>query len=183
MVLVFSLLYLCAALLSIAAGALVIASLFIQGRAPQSTEMLGVHVAVGAGFLGVGILLLGIQRHVAGIGALAFGKNGEIARDLATHVSRLLGHLLAGGALLCAVLGLMTYAILARIDQGFAGTLSDNVSQTREEVPPRFSVGPTRNPTVSAVEEYESALSRRHARMLRDVAPRLPPLLSALIGR
>jgi hypothetical protein len=45
---------------------------------------------------------------------------GETARELATHVSRLLVYLLAGGALLCAVLGLMTYAILARIDQGFA---------------------------------------------------------------
>jgi len=32
----------------------------------------------------------------------------------------LLAYLLAGGACLCAVLGIMTYAILARIDQGFA---------------------------------------------------------------
>jgi hypothetical protein len=29
-------------------------------------------------------------------------------------------YLLVGGAFLCAVLGVMTYAILARIDQGFA---------------------------------------------------------------
>jgi hypothetical protein len=39
---------------------------------------------------------------------------------LAAHLSRLLAHLLAGGAFLCAVLGAMTYGILARIDQGVA---------------------------------------------------------------
>jgi hypothetical protein len=119
-VVVFRLLYFCAGLFAISAGALVIASLSIQDRAPQSTEMLGVHLAVGATFLGVGALLLGIQRHVAGIAAVAYGKVGESARELTTHVKRLLAYLLAGGALLCGVLGLMTYVILARIDQGFA---------------------------------------------------------------
>jgi hypothetical protein len=120
MVIVFRLVYLGAALLSSAAGALVIASRFIADRAPQGTEFLGIHLAVGAVFLGVGVLLLGIQRHVAGIAVLTHGHDGESARELAAHVSRLLVYLLAGGALLCAVLGLMTYAILARIDQGFA---------------------------------------------------------------
>jgi len=116
----FRLLYLCAALLASAAGALVIASRFVADRAPQGTEFLGVHLAVGAVFLGVGALLFGIQRHVAGIAALARGQDGEPARELATHVHRLLVYLLVGGAVLCAVLGVMTYAILARIDQGFA---------------------------------------------------------------
>jgi hypothetical protein len=32
----------------------------------------------------------------------------------------LLAYLIAGGAFLCAVLGLMTYGSLARIDEGFA---------------------------------------------------------------
>ena len=116
----FRLLYVCSALLSIAAGALVIASLFIADRAPQSSEFLGIHLAVGAVFLGVGVLLLGIQRHVAGIAALSHGHHGETAPNLAIHVSRLLAYLIAGGAFLCAVLGLMTYGILARIDEGFA---------------------------------------------------------------
>ena len=120
MVVTFRLVYLCAALLASAAGALVIASRFIADRAPQGTEFLGVHLAVGAVFLGVGALLFGIQRHVAGIAALARGQDGEPARELATHVHRLLVYLLVGGAVLCAVLGVMTYAILARIDQGFA---------------------------------------------------------------
>ena len=120
MVVVFRLVYLCAALLASAAGALVIASFFIADRAPQSTEFIGIHLAVGAVFLGVGVVLLGIQRHVAGIAALARGQDGEPARELATHVSRLLAYLLAGGAFLCAALGAMTYGILERIDQGFA---------------------------------------------------------------
>ena len=121
MVVVFRLVYLCAALLSSAAGVLVIASLFIADRAPRSTEFLGIHLAVGAVFLGVSVLLAGIQRHVGGIAALAaHGHAGETAQGLAAHLSRLLAYLLAGGAFLCAVLGLVTYGILARIDEGFA---------------------------------------------------------------
>jgi hypothetical protein len=120
MVFVFRLAYLGAALLAGAAGALVIASRFVADRAPQGTEFLGIHLAVGAVFLGVGVLLWGIQRHAAGIAALARGRDGEPARELAAHVSRLLAYLLVGGAFLCAVLGLMTYAIVERIGQGFA---------------------------------------------------------------
>jgi hypothetical protein len=121
MVVVFRLVYLCAALLSSAAGVLVIASFFIPDRAPQGTEFLGIHLAVGAVFLGVGVLLSGIQRHVAGIAALAAHAHaGETAQGFAAHLSRLLAYLLAGGAFLCAVLGAMTYGILERMDQGFA---------------------------------------------------------------
>ncbi len=110
MVIVFRLVYLGAALLAGAAGALVIASRFIADRAPQGTEFLGIHLAVGAV----------LQRHVAGIAALARGRDGEPARELATRVSRLLAYLVAGGALLCVVLGAMTYGIVERIGQGFA---------------------------------------------------------------
>jgi hypothetical protein len=121
MVVAFRLVYLGAALLASAAGALVIASRVIADRAPQSTEFLGIHLAVGALFLGVGVLLLGIQRHVAGIAALAgHGHDDETARELAAHLRRLLAYLLAAGAFLCAVLGSMTFGILERIGQGFA---------------------------------------------------------------
>jgi hypothetical protein len=120
-VVVFRLVYLCAALLSSAAGVLVIASFFVPDRAPQGTEFLGIHLAVGAIFLGVGVLLAGIQRHVGGIAAQAArGHAAETAQGLAAHLSRLLAYLLAGGVFLCAVLGAMTYGILERIDQGFA---------------------------------------------------------------
>jgi len=120
MVVVFRVVYRCAALLSSAAGALVVASFFIPDRAPRSAEFLGIHLAVGAVFLGVGVVLLGIQRHVAGIAALAYGHDAETAQELAVHLNRLLAYLLAGGAFLGAVLGVMTYGILTRIDQGFA---------------------------------------------------------------
>jgi hypothetical protein len=68
----------------------------------------------------VGVLLLGVQRHVAGIAALTYGHDGEPARELASHVSRLLAYLLAGGTFLCVVLGATTYGIVQRIGQGFA---------------------------------------------------------------
>ena len=120
MIFVFKLLYSCAALLSMAAGALVVASHVVADRAPQSTHFLGVHLAVGAVFLGAGVLLLGVRRHVAGIAALACGHDGGPARELAAHVNRLLAYLLAGGAFLCAVLGALIYGIVERIGQGFA---------------------------------------------------------------
>jgi len=120
MVVLFRLIYLCTALLSSAAGVLVIASFFIADRAPHGTEFIGIHLAVGAVFMGLGVLLSGIQRHAAGIAVLTAEHGGETAQEEATHVKWLLTYLVVGGALLCAVLGLMTYAILARIDQGFA---------------------------------------------------------------
>ena len=120
MVFLFRLLYIGAAFLSIAAGGLVIASLFIAARAPQSIAFLGISLAVGAAFLSVGALLTGIQRQVAGIATVARRHDDPTARELAPHLNRLLAYLLAGGAFACAVLGVMAYAILARIEQGFA---------------------------------------------------------------
>jgi len=120
MLVLFRCVYACAALLSVAAGALVTASLFIADRAPQTTTFLGISIVVSAGFLGVGLVLFGIQRHVAAIVAAVRGHNADSLREPAMHVDRLLAHLLAGGAFVCALLAILTYAILARIDQGFA---------------------------------------------------------------
>jgi hypothetical protein len=120
-VVLFRLVYLCAALLSSAAGVLVVVSVFIPDYAPRVPAFLGIHLAVGAVFLGVGVLLAGVQRHVAGIAALAAHWHAaEPAQRLAAHLSRLLAYLLAGGGLLCTVLGAVTYGILERIQQGFA---------------------------------------------------------------
>lgn len=119
MIFIFRMIYAGAALLAVAAAALIVASLFIADRAPQSMRFLGVSLVVGAVFVGIGVLLLGIRRHVAAIAALAHSRQGAVAQ-LATHVNRLLALLLAGGVFLFAVLGLLAYAILARIDQGFA---------------------------------------------------------------
>jgi hypothetical protein len=121
MVAVFRFLYRCAAILSGAAGVLVIASFFIPDRALHSTEFLGIHLGVGAVYLSLGFLLLGIQRHVVGIAALAARvHDAGTGRELSAHLSRLLAYLLAGGAFLCAVFAAMTFGILERIDQGFA---------------------------------------------------------------
>jgi hypothetical protein len=109
----------CAAFLSIAIAALVVASVFIANRAPQSMEFLGVSLAVGAIFVSIGVLLFGIRRHLTAMATLATARDATGAR-LASHVGRLLVYLLVGGAFLCAVLGSLTYGILERIDDGFA---------------------------------------------------------------
>jgi hypothetical protein len=120
MVIVFRLVYACAAILSMAAGTLVTASVFIADRASQSPQFLAVSLVVSAVFLSVGLLLFGIQRHVAALAAAVRGRDGESARKLAIYVDRLVAYLLAVGALACVALGSLTCAILARIGQGFA---------------------------------------------------------------
>lgn len=119
MILLFRLIYACAAFLSIAVAVFTVASLFIADRTPRSMEFLGVSLAVGAVFAGIGVLLVGIRRHVVAIAALGVDRDA-VGPQLATHVCQLLVYLLAGGALLCTMLGLLTYGIVERIDQGFA---------------------------------------------------------------
>jgi uncharacterized membrane protein HdeD (DUF308 family) len=120
MVAIFRLVYVCASCLSIAAGVLVTASFFIARHAPQSTRVLVISLVVSAVFVGAGLVLFGIQRHIAAIVAAVRRHDGQSARELATHVNRLVAYLLAGGAFVCLVLGSLTYGILQRIDQGFA---------------------------------------------------------------
>jgi hypothetical protein len=52
--------------------------------------------------------------------AAARDPDGKPARERALHVDRLVAYLLAAGVLACVVLGSLTFAILERIDQGFA---------------------------------------------------------------
>jgi hypothetical protein len=120
MVLTFRLVYASAAFLAMVAGALVTGSLFIADRAPQSTRFLGISLAVSAVLAGVGFVLFGIQRHVAAVATAVRGDDADPSQDLPMHVDRLVVYLLAGGVLVCALLAVLTYAILARLDQGFA---------------------------------------------------------------
>lgn len=120
MVIVFKLVYVCAAFLAMAAGTLVTASLFIAERAPQSARFLGISIVVSAVFVGAGLVLLGIRRHVAAIAAAVRSQDSESLRNPAQHVGRLVACLLVGGAVVCALLAILTYGILERIDQGFA---------------------------------------------------------------
>jgi hypothetical protein len=82
---VFGVVYLFAAFLSISSAALVAASLFMPDRAPQSMAFLGISLAVIAVFLVIGVLLLGIQGQVARVAALG------PARTLGRPVSVLSG--------------------------------------------------------------------------------------------
>ncbi|MEX5728708.1 hypothetical protein Ga0609869_002061 [Rhodovulum iodosum] len=61
-----------------------------------------------------------MQRHVAAIAAVAQRRDDETADALRPDVTRLVAYLLLGGGMLAAILAVLSYAILARIDQGFA---------------------------------------------------------------
>jgi len=116
----FRLIYLCTAALFVAAAALVTASVFIAERAPTSREFLGISVAVSAIFLLAGVALAGIRNRVTRIVRIASVTDGETGAGLRRQVTGLLVYLVAGGGLMCAVMAMLTYAILARIEQGFA---------------------------------------------------------------
>ncbi len=112
----FRFLFLLAAILCVAAAILITASLFIADRAPQSPRFLAVSLCCSGIFVATGWLAFGIRRHVAAIASQA--RAGP--KDLSQHAEALLVHLVCGGAVLCVMLALIVYAILARIDQGFA---------------------------------------------------------------
>jgi hypothetical protein len=119
-VLALRLVYVGSALLSMAAAVLVTASLLIASRASQSTKILGISLVVSGVFVGLGVVLFGIQRHVAAaVAALRDPGAGSVARA-AEHLRLLAAYLLAGGVFVGVVLALLNYAILKRIDQGFA---------------------------------------------------------------
>lgn len=103
-----------------AAGLLVIASLFLAETRPETDTFLGIHLIVGGLFVALGLLLLGIRREVAAIARIALAREAAEAAGLRDSVRRLLRLLLTGGLFLCLVMGLVTYGILARIDEGFA---------------------------------------------------------------
>ena len=67
-----------------------------------------------------GVLLLGIGRHLAAVGVLAHATQGDRSAELEHRWRRLARHMLGGGLIVLSLLLLITYTILARIDQGFA---------------------------------------------------------------
>lgn len=120
MVHLFRAIYLVGSALSLSAGALVTASLFIADRAPQSGTFFTISLIVTGVFLTVGVLLFGIQRHGAAIAVRSGQADVRAPAELGRHVTRLLVHLCLAGLLLDAIMAVMVYVILARIDQGFA---------------------------------------------------------------
>jgi hypothetical protein len=71
-------------------------------------------------FLVLGLLLIGIELQVVGIARIAAAPENEIVSRLGTRVVRLLILLVIAGLGLSGLLAIVNYAILARIDQGFA---------------------------------------------------------------
>jgi hypothetical protein len=116
----FGLLFTTAAALSIAASLLVTASLFMPDRSPQSTEFLGISLFVSGAFLALGLLLIAIEWQVVGIARIAAAGENALAESLSRKVYRLLILLVIVGLGMGGLLASLTYAILARIDQGFA---------------------------------------------------------------
>jgi hypothetical protein len=117
---VFGLLFTAAAALAWAAGVRVTASLFIADRSPQSAAFLGVSPGVSAGSLALGLLLVGVVLQVVAIARMAAAAENAIAAKLAIRVRRLLMLLVSAALGLCGLLVIVTLAILARVDQGFA---------------------------------------------------------------
>jgi Na+/melibiose symporter-like transporter len=116
----FRIIYGIAASLCAVAGIIVAVSLFIPDRAPQSSQFLIITIIVIGIFGVVGILLFGIQLHLSRIAKITQVTDGKSANALRKTWFWLLVNLILGGLALNAVLLLATYAILARIDQGFA---------------------------------------------------------------
>lgn len=112
--------YFSASAISLVAALLVTASMLIAERAPQSTQFWIITIAVSVFFAAAGLLLLGIGRHLVGIGLLARSTTNDRSAELTRRWHRLAAHMLAGGLIVLCLLLFVTYVILARIDQGFA---------------------------------------------------------------
>jgi hypothetical protein len=120
LIVTFVVLFTLAAALSGSAGLLVTASLFIADRQPETYEYLWVHLFVSIFFLALGFLLYGIRVQFSGLARIAAEASDETSAKLKIRISRMLILFAIAGAWLCGMLAMITYAILARIDEGFA---------------------------------------------------------------
>lgn len=116
----FKVLFAVAAALSVASGLLVAASLFIAERRPVSGTFLAIHLTVGAAFLLLALLVGGTLVQVVAIARIADDPNSAPDGALRSSVISLLTLLVVSALAMCGILAIITYAILARIDQGFA---------------------------------------------------------------
>ncbi len=96
------------------------ASMLIAERAPQSPQYWAITGAVSLFFALLALLLFGITGQAAAIGVLSRAMVDERGAALRARWKRLAVYLVLGGLILLSVLLIVTYAIVARIDQGFA---------------------------------------------------------------
>lgn len=112
--------YFAAAALGLFAASIVTVSILIPERAPNSSQFWIVTIGVGLFLAVVGLVLLGIGRHLPAIGVLAQSITNDDSAQLKSRWRRLAVHMLLGGLLLVPVLLLIAWGILARIVEGFA---------------------------------------------------------------
>ncbi len=106
-----------AALLLIAAGLIIGSHFMVESGSPPG-RFLAISIAVGGTFLACCLLVLGIRSRILKIAEMPY-QNGA-SSGLDRHVSALLVYLILGGAGFCAIMMLVTFAILSRINEGFA---------------------------------------------------------------
>jgi hypothetical protein len=112
--------YYLAASLSLFAAAMVAVSMLMPNRAPVSLQFWIITIGFGLFLALIGLVLLGVGRHLPAIGAVAQTMTSDDGARLRSHWRRLAAHLLLGGLMLVPVLLLIAWAILARIDERFA---------------------------------------------------------------
>jgi hypothetical protein len=112
--------YFSAAALSLFAASMVAVSMLIPQRAPQSAQFWIITIGVGLFLAVIGLVLLGVARHLPAIGVLAQSMTSDDGALLRSRWRRLAAHMLLGGLMLVPLLLLIAWAIVARIDQGFA---------------------------------------------------------------
>ncbi len=108
------------AALAALSAALIIASLFITDRAPVSTQAFVVSLVVSALFLVIAGVAAGIRRHVGRLASAGAALPETAGAAFHGAFGALVRYLLVGAGMMALFLALLTYIILARIDQNFA---------------------------------------------------------------
>jgi hypothetical protein len=107
--------YFSAAALNLFAASLVAVSMLIPGRAPHSVRFWIITIGVGVYFALLGLILLGIGRHLPAIGVIAQSVRNDAGALLRSLYHRLAALMLVSGLALLPVLLLLAYSILARV--------------------------------------------------------------------
>ncbi len=115
----FSAITLVAAALAFSVAVLIVASFFLAER-PAPSGFLVHHLVVAALFLILGCLMGGITYHATGVARAVVTVADLTDGHLARHLSRMTVLLMASGAGLLGILGLILFAVLSRINEGYA---------------------------------------------------------------
>jgi len=93
--------------------------MLVPERAPQSVQFWIITIGVGLYLAVLGLVLLGVGRHLPAIGILARSMMNEEGTVVRRRWRALAAWMLLGGVMLVPVLLLMAWAIVARIGEGF----------------------------------------------------------------